>query len=223
IGTGILVVNCILTKYSTGYHIWDCKLAWIPISGKLALTTQLLFMPCVGITKISMCLTYLRLFPSKINRWFCHCAVIWLVAWTIGTFFVFIFQCWPISANWDILIIDKPCSNQRVFFIITAVLNNFSDILVFLWPARYLWNIQLPQKQRAGLVISFGIGCLACIAGACRIWYLRIYFSSSDSTWEGAVTYVTTAIETNLGIVCGSLPGVKPILARLFPWVFGST
>ncbi|OCK82546.1 hypothetical protein K432DRAFT_380360 [Lepidopterella palustris CBS 459.81] len=223
-GASLSIVNCVATKYGTGYHIWDCKIAWIPPTGKFALTTQLLFAPCVGITKISLCLSYLRIFPSQSNRWFCFSAITWLTAWTIATFFAFLFQCWPIKDNWDVLNFShQNCINKKIFFIVTAATNSLTDILVFLWPARYLWNIQIPRKQRAGLIVSFGLGCLVCVAGACRIWYLEIYFRSYDITWEGAVIYVITALETNLGIVCGSLPGVKPLLAQFFPRIFAST
>lgn len=40
---------------------------------------------------------------------------------------------------------------------------------------------------------------------------------------EGAILFILGAIETNLAIICGSLPGCKPLLGRLFPRLFGST
>jgi hypothetical protein len=34
---------------------------------------------------------------------------------------------------------------------------------------------------------------------------------------------VITTIETNVGIICGCIPSIKPILSRLFPRLSGST
>jgi hypothetical protein len=34
---------------------------------------------------------------------------------------------------------------------------------------------------------------------------------------------VLACIETNVGIICGCLPGIKPLLSRLFPKTFGSS
>jgi hypothetical protein len=38
-----------------------------------------------------------------------------------------------------------------------------------------------------------------------------------------AVVYVTMAMETNIGIICGCLPGCKPLMSRIFPKLFRST
>ncbi|KAF2502901.1 hypothetical protein BU16DRAFT_447843 [Lophium mytilinum] len=223
-GTAICIINCYSTLWGTGLHVWDNKLEWIPTSGRLALATQMLFGPCVGLTKFSLCLTYLRIFPSQGNRYFCYATMAWLITWTIAIFFTFLFQCIPISDNWDLLkFTNRNCINQKAFFIAAAATNSFTDIAVFLWPARFLWNIQLPKSQRVGLVVSFSLGCIVCVAGICRIWYLNIYFGSSDVSWEGSIVYVITTIETNVGIICGCITGIKPILSTLFPRLFGST
>jgi hypothetical protein len=51
-------------------------------------------------------------------------------------------------------------------------------------------------------------------------WYLP--YPNPLNLDEGAILYILAAIETNVGIICGSLPGCKPLLSRLFPRVFGS-
>lgn len=62
-----------------------------------------------------------------------------------------------------------------------------------------------------------------CIAGSARIYYTHHYLYSYDVLWWGATVFAVMTIETCLGIVCGCLPGCKPLMSRLFPQVFGTT
>jgi hypothetical protein len=39
----------------------------------------------------------------------------------------------------------------------------------------------------------------------------------------GAKVYICAAFEINLGIICGSLPAIKVLLARIWPQLFGTT
>ncbi|KAF2789829.1 hypothetical protein K505DRAFT_377943 [Melanomma pulvis-pyrius CBS 109.77] len=223
IAMSIFLCNCISVHWGIGLHVWDVYIPnAIPLA-KLALCFQLLFPPCIGFTKISICLTYLRVFPFKTNKWFCYCTMTYVVGWSIAVFFAIMFQCWPVEANWDFFNMEKFCIDRRIFLISTAALNSLTDLLVFLWPAKYIWNIQLPVSQRKGLMASFTLGCLVCVAGACRIWYIIVYYNSYDTSWEGAPTYVIAAFETNLGIICGCIPPTRLFFAKLFPRILGST
>jgi hypothetical protein len=91
------------------------KIEWIPPSGKvsdlsyylnklhtfnlltwplqLAIVVMALFAPTAGLTKISICLTYLRLFPSWTNKRFCYVMLVVLAMWTIATTIVMMAQC----------------------------------------------------------------------------------------------------------------------------------
>jgi hypothetical protein len=42
-------------------------------------------------------------------------------------------------------------------------------------------------------------------------------------TGHGTVLFVIISIETSIGIVCGSLPGCKPLFTKLFPFIFVPT
>lgn len=61
-----------------------------------------------------------------------------------------------------------------------------------------------------------------CITGVFRLWYLTVYFKSYDLFYSGAICFILAGLETNLAIICGSLPGCKPLLARFCPKVFGT-
>jgi hypothetical protein len=58
-----------------------------------------------------------------------------------------------------------------------AALNSFSDFLIYLYPAKPLWGLYLPVKQRHGLIFLFSVGLLVCVAGVPRMYYLELFFS----------------------------------------------
>jgi len=64
------------------------------------------------------------------------------------------------SQNWEYLNPQKQCIKQDAFAISTAVINNITDFLVFLWPAKYIRNVQLPTNRRTALLLSFTVGIM---------------------------------------------------------------
>lgn len=50
------------------------------------------------------------------------------------------------------------CIHRGRLIIAAAALNSFTDVIVFLWPARFLWDVQLPKEQRLGLIGLFCVG-----------------------------------------------------------------
>jgi hypothetical protein len=55
---------------------------------------------------------------------------------------------------------DFKCMDREALTIATQAVNSISDFLIFLWPARTLWNVRLPTAQRFGLIFVFSIGVM---------------------------------------------------------------
>ncbi|KAK6360025.1 hypothetical protein TWF696_001145 [Orbilia brochopaga] len=110
-------------------------------------------------------------------------------------------------------------------FVAFGAFNCLSDLYVFLLPIREVWNIQLPKNQRISLILVFALGSIVCIAGVIRIYYLWIVFDPNnwDFTYQGGPLYIVTAIEGDLGILCASLPALKPLVHRYAPSLLGSS
>ncbi|CAI6262960.1 unnamed protein product [Periconia digitata] len=205
-----------------GLHMWDQRPEWNDEYSKMAFAADILFPIACSLTKISLCLTYLRLFPSTVDRVFCYIISTFLGLYTVTCILLMLFQCAPIRGYWD-KTVDFQCIDMRLTLITLATLNSISDILVYLWPAKPLWSLQLPLRQRLGLICLFSVGTTVCVCGGIRMYFLEEYFSSDDYLWNAAKVYVCMTLEMNLGIICGCLSGVRPVLAVLFPRYFKST
>lgn len=121
---------------------------------------EMLFPLCVGLTKISICCTYLQIFfSSRVHRVFCFSVITFLALHTTAWFFLVAFQCRPVVDYW--INFDRThCINVRAVLMATAACNNLTDLLVYLAPTRSLWRIQLPLRQRCNLVFIFTCGCM---------------------------------------------------------------
>lgn len=103
-----------------------------------------------------------------------------LIILQVACLFLSLFQCRPIKSYWD-LSVKQECINMRATLVAIAALNSFSDFAVYLYPAKPLWSLHLPVKQRLGLIFLFSVGLLVCVAGVLRMYYLEVFFDSYDT------------------------------------------
>ena len=99
---------------------------------QLGYTADLLFPSACSLTKISLCLTYYRLFPSRTDKIFCWVMGTFVTSYTITCFFLSMFQCRPIRAYWD-TDVTPVCINMRATLVVIAGLNTFSDFMIYLF------------------------------------------------------------------------------------------
>jgi len=66
--------------------------------------------------------------------------------------------------------------------------------------------------QRIGLIALFSLGFVVVIAGCMRLyWTHYVVEETFDVTWDGFDLWVWTAVEVNLGVICGCVPVLKPL------------
>lgn len=95
------------------------------------------------------------------------------------------------------------------------------DLFVWVLPLPTLYHISLPLSQRLALVTLFGFGLVVVIASCIRIyWCYYVLEETYDVTWYGFHLWIWTAVEVQLGIICGCVPWLK-VLFRL--WRTGET
>lgn len=109
---------------------------------------------------MSLLTFYFRLNPQKWFRWAIWASLAFIIGYTVGIFFAIIFACTPIEMNWNIRIQDGTCINQASLYIATAVVNIISDLILFCLPLPTVFNLQIPRRQKIGLIFIFLLGSL---------------------------------------------------------------
>ena len=82
-----------------------------------------------------------------------------IVMFGISSILLGIFTCTPISYYWTGTG-NGHCINKQAFWFSNAALNIITDIILWSMPIPVLRSLQLPRKQKYGLMIIFAVGGL---------------------------------------------------------------
>lgn len=192
---------------------------------------QTLFVLASSFVKMSILTSYFRIAPEKsLFR-----KLVWATfALVFAAFIVFLIALWvqcmwvlrfnavcfpvltfgsPISSYWTLLADHRDCIPEGPPLVVQSTLNVVTDFMIYALPIPTLISLSLPWSQRIGLLILFSIGGVIVVAGSFRAYWVHyVLFRTYDVTWEGFQIWVWTAVETNVGVICGCIPALKPLL-----------
>ncbi len=88
--------------------------------------------------------------------------------------------------------------------------------MIYFLPMPTLYHLKLPAAQRIGLMVLFGFGGIIVVAGSFRAYWVHfVLYETYDVTWEGFQLWIWTAVETNIGVICGCVPSLKPLFFKV--------
>lgn len=80
--------------------------------------------------------------------------------------------------------------------------NTFADLLITVLPIPVILRLQMPRRQRIGVIILLSLGFVVTIAGALRTYYLWLdLVESYDVTWLSYPLWISATVEIYLGLV----------------------
>ncbi|KEY64630.1 hypothetical protein S7711_02834 [Stachybotrys chartarum IBT 7711] len=196
-------------------HVWDLRPSVWTASLQLTLLTYSLFTLASGLTKLSLIAMVHRLAgPSRVKTRIIVKGFAALVTANMIIFiFITVFQCRPISAYWTVTTREQSCIDNAKHLLAASCINTIMDFLVVLLPLTVVTRLQLPWKQYATVLGLFGLGFGATIAAAVRTYYTWYMTVDYDMTWHGWTVALTSSIELHLGIICASVPALRPLLS----------
>ncbi|KAF2018532.1 hypothetical protein BU24DRAFT_458295 [Aaosphaeria arxii CBS 175.79] len=212
-GTTALVILA-TQMYGWNVHVWDLKITQLEVGRKASMAGQTLFVLASSFVKMSILVSYFRIAPQKsLFR-----KLVWATfALVFAAFLVFLValwvQCVPISSYWKLVADHRDCIPEGPPLLVQSTLNVVTDFMIYALPIPTLFRLSLPVSQRIGLAILFGFGGVIVVAGSFRAYWVHYtLFRTYDVTWEGFQIWVWTAVETNVGVICGCIPALKPLL-----------
>ncbi|KAH6980524.1 hypothetical protein EDB80DRAFT_826001 [Ilyonectria destructans] len=210
---GVTVCAVLLDRqYGWNVHIWDLKIAEAVKGRQVSLAAQTLFLFSSGLAKVSILVTYSRIAPTSV--WLVR-ATRFLIVWVtmlICIFLVVIWtQCAPMKAYW---LVGHPqhCSPEGPPALAQAIATVITDVVVVVLPLPIVLKLRLPRHQRVMLALLFSGGLIVVVAGCQRAyWSYYVIEKTYDVTWEGFYLWTWTAVEANLGVICGNAPALRPL------------
>ncbi|KAH7392522.1 hypothetical protein BKA66DRAFT_510100 [Pyrenochaeta sp. MPI-SDFR-AT-0127] len=175
------------------------------------------------VTKVSILIQYLRIFPVRRFRKACFGVLGVVVAYGAWAIFSSIFICNPVAFSWDKSIPGGHCMNQLVVWFTNAGMNIAQDVIILLMPMPVIRTLQIPKGQKTGLVTMFALGTSVTLVSVVRLHSLDNISNSNDISFDNTAHATLSAVEVNVGIVCACLPAMRPLLALMMPKYFSAT
>ncbi|KAM0547651.1 hypothetical protein ACHAO7_007043 [Fusarium culmorum] len=206
------------------HHAWEMP---IEVFEKHMLSSYIaapVFIICNGCSKTSLLTFYLQISPQLWFRRVIYGTITFVVFYTLIISTLLLFGCNPIQTAWDpFRFASGNCADNAVVYIIIAVVNIISDLILFVIPIPMIAQLKMPLGQKIGVAIMFGIATITVATSIIRMIYLPALLGALDIPWVAAPANVWSIAEANLFIVCGSMPTLRKFFKRFAPKWFGSS
>ena len=116
---------------------------------------------CLTVTtvKLSLLVTYRRIFDTAAFKQRTLLVGIACVVWFIVTLFTGVFQCRPFSAAFDPkTLFTYHCIDLQSYYWGTCAANMVLDFVVLLLPLYMVWGLALPKRQKLAVSGIFMLG-----------------------------------------------------------------
>uniref|UniRef100_A0A8H7N5M0 Rhodopsin domain-containing protein n=1 Tax=Bionectria ochroleuca TaxID=29856 RepID=A0A8H7N5M0_BIOOC len=115
------------------------------------------------------------------------------------------------------------CINRPAVYMMIAVTNIVSDIVLFVLPLPMVISLHIPVRQKIGLAFIFGIGSLTIITSVVRLSILKGMLTDPDVTWVVGNASIWTQVEGYMMIMCASLPTLRRFFKHVAPKLLGTS
>ncbi|KAF2871394.1 hypothetical protein BDV95DRAFT_39967 [Massariosphaeria phaeospora] len=205
------------SRRGLGMDIWDMHYEHIQSVLRLFYLTELLYVVSITLTKISILLFYLRIFPDRSLRHLVHYAIWACVVYGITFIPTIIWQCIPVHYVWHYWdgIHKGTCSSATVHLWVSSCVNILLNIVVICIPLRELSKLSLSWMKRAGIMVLFSGGGFIVIVSIVRIRYLILFEKTNNPTWDYTPIGYWTTIEVHVGVILACLPVFRAFSKRI--------
>ncbi|KAI1342837.1 hypothetical protein F5Y15DRAFT_270203 [Xylariaceae sp. FL0016] len=221
-GLGVVIGQ---VQHGAGRHIGDVDPNVYMTGMKLNFVSQPIFLIVICVVKLAVGASLLRITSTRFWRYLILSIMYFMAFYTTGCFFTIMFQCTDIRVLWNTAI-KSTCWDQRTLQSLSytnVALNILTDLLfAIVIPTPMLWKLNVNRRARVTLFAILGLGTFGCAAAVIKIGYLVNYGLRGDWLWDSRNITIWTVVESNVGIVAGSLPCLRPLFRTVFGSIYGS-
>ena len=171
----------------------------------------------IGIIKISMCLTLLRIveLASRRTTQFLWSLLVFVGITHSGLGIIYFIECKPLSAGWGPQR-SVPCLPAQIIYLagyIIWAMDAATDLICAGIPILVIRRLQM--DMRAKLVLC-GLMCLGVLTAGCAVAKaISLQRATADDyTWDLNIIMIWAAIEQYLGIIITSIPMLRPLFSE---------
>ncbi|KAK3052458.1 hypothetical protein LTR09_006312 [Extremus antarcticus] len=158
-GISISGLSVHLTDCGLGRDIWTLPFDHITEVLRVFYYTEILYIIALPLIKISLTLTYLRIFPQQTLRIVAFVVIGSTICYTIGLGVATVVQCSPISYSWTRWDGEHEgtCNHLNAQGYCAASLNILLDLLVVAMPMPILWQMNMNLRKKIMIIAMFAV------------------------------------------------------------------
>ncbi|KAF2085510.1 putative integral membrane protein [Saccharata proteae CBS 121410] len=213
----------IIPEIGLGKDIWNVPFNNITLMLHLYYFDELLYINALTLTKISILLFYLRIFPQATFRKWAWSLIGCCVVYSLLSSFLLIFQCIPVSLAWNRWDGEHHghCTNLVPLTWITALLNVFLDVVIIALPFPQLAKLNTSMRKKFRVMVMFALGLFVTVISTLRLHWMLEAADSKNPTWDWVTIGYWSVVEVDAGVLCACLPALRKLLLKTFPTLLG--
>ncbi|KAL5392312.1 hypothetical protein DPSP01_000826 [Paraphaeosphaeria sporulosa] len=219
----------LLNELGLGKDMWYVPFDNITKILEIFYFTELLYLTAIALTKISILLFYLRIFPHKGLRRAIYVTIVLCVLYIIGFVTATALQCIPVKQAW--LRWDGEhhgkCTNLNAIAWLSAGVNIVLDLFVIILPMGEIKKLSMSRRRRFGVMLMFLVGGFVTIVSMLRLKYMVQFAHTENVTWDYLPVGIWSAVETHVGVIVACMPAMRSLEGslrnRFFPRTQTST
>ncbi|CZR67374.1 related to integral membrane protein [Phialocephala subalpina] len=217
---GLAVTNILFVPFGAGHHQIFQKESQIVPTLKLAFIGRLIYQFVLCLTKLGICVFYLRVFQDKTSKYIVYIIVAFVTVSALVIELVFIFQCSPVSDAWNF--VNPNCKPANPSVIANTVCNILADVVIMAFAIPRVLPLQMRRRQKVSLLMVVGLGVLVIAASIVRCYLVTMLADNDDLPWNGYEITTWSTVEVATGLFCASAPCIRPLLRQIAPGFMSS-
>ncbi|KAK3679028.1 hypothetical protein LTR78_001481 [Recurvomyces mirabilis] len=204
----------LMTRHGLGQDVWNVLPDDIDKIFFYFYVGEYFYFAVIVVTKVSIILLYLRIFPSSISarfRTISYTIIGLLIAYWLAITLALALQCRPVHTVWQAWDGEHEgkCLNVAYIVYISTALNISFDLVVILLPIPKLAKLQVRDtRKKVGVILTFLIGLFVTVCSIIRLLYLTQWGSLSNFTYHYNAIGLWSGIECDVGVFCACMPTV---------------
>ncbi|KAF2732466.1 hypothetical protein EJ04DRAFT_565929 [Polyplosphaeria fusca] len=177
------------------------------------------YLSAIALTKISILLFYLRIFPNRDFRRAVYLTITLCALYILAFIPVTIFQCLPIHLAWERWDGEHhgKCINVNAEGWTSAAFNIIFDLVVICLPLRELSKLAMSRRRKVGIMLMFVGGGFVTVVSMLRLKWLVQFANTENVTWDYTPVGYWSTLEVHVGIIIACLPALRSLQHRLLP------
>ncbi|KAK1966466.1 CFEM domain-containing protein [Colletotrichum sublineola] len=182
-------------------------------------TFSILYICCLSFIKASILFLYLRIFPDeKFRKILWYTQLFNLLLW-ISCTAASLAACEPLNFFWNGWMgeMKGKCYDLNAFAMCHGAINVALDVWMLILPVSQIYNLRMKRKEKAGIMLMFGVGIFLTAVSAYRIKALMIFATSYNITANAFQASLFSTIELCVGIFVACLPSTRQVWRVVSP------